>query len=62
MTDNYSIGDDVIVELPEGEHRGTVKQILCRYSFHEDTKYEVAGKDFITICTASTMRKNGRLF
>ena len=62
MIDSYSIGDDVIVKLPDGEHRGTVKEILCRYSFSEDTRYEVHGKGFVTITSARAMRKNGALF
>ena len=49
MTDNYSIGDDVVVTLQDGDHRGTVKEILCRFSFHEATRYRVVGKDFETI-------------
>ena len=62
MTDKYSIGDDVVVTLPGGTFWGTIKKILPHYAFGEDTRYEVSGKEFITICTARIMRKNGTLF
>jgi uncharacterized protein YrrD len=60
--ENYSIGDDVVVKLPNGEMRGKVVEILLKYSWGEETKYRVSGDNFSTITSARTMRKNGRLF
>lgn len=62
MTDAYSIGDDVVVTMPDGEHRGTVTKVMFRYSFHEAEQYEVTGKDFVTTCKSGDMRMNGKLF
>jgi hypothetical protein len=58
----YSIGDDVVVQLPNGEMRGKIVEILLKYSFNEETRYMVTGDNFSTITSSRTMRKNGRLF
>ena len=54
----YEKGDSVIVRLPGGEYEGVVTEVLPNYGFREarETKYQVSGKQFVTITSARRMR------
>jgi len=60
--EHYAKGDDVIISLPSGNHRGTIIEILPGYGWGAECKYRVKCKEFEKITSARTMRKNGRLF
>ncbi|MBV5330386.1 MAG: hypothetical protein JZU65_22600 [Chlorobium sp.] len=64
----YDVGDSVVVRMPgkntgpAEEMAGTVREIMPRYAFGEETLYRVVGPGLETITSARTMKKNGRLF
>ena len=51
----FSKGDEVIVSLPGGPQQGKVFAIYGKYGWTDETKYEVRGKNIITITSARTM-------
>jgi hypothetical protein len=53
----YSIGDEVEVEMPDGFRIGRVVTILPNYAWSGETKYSIHGREFVTIASARVMRK-----
>jgi hypothetical protein len=52
---NYSIGDTVIVSLPRGPQQGKVFAIYKNFAWTDETRYEVRGKELVTITSARNM-------
>ena len=52
----YQVGDTVQVEMYDGWKDGEVVKVLKKYAFSKETKYEVHGKELVTIISARGMR------
>jgi hypothetical protein len=54
---NYSVGDEVIVSLPRISRQGKIFAILKNYAWSDEIKYEVRGKELVTITSARNMKR-----
>lgn len=52
---NYSIGDTVMVSLPRGPQQGKIFAIYKNFAWTDETRYEVRGKELVTITSARNM-------
>jgi len=57
----FSVGDEVIVDMPHGLLPGKVVQVMPHFLWFEETHYEVhgnkKGKEFVTTCSARLISK-----
>lgn len=51
----YKVGDSVTVFLPRGPQVGTIFAVLKKYAWSGETKYEIHGKELVTITSARSM-------
>lgn len=57
MTDEYKIGEEVEVEMPDGWKTGRVVTVIKNYAWSGETKYTIHGKELVTITSARLMRR-----
>lgn len=53
---NYKIGDEVVVDTPNGPVSGRVFSVIPDYAWSGETKYSVHGDEFVTITSARTLK------
>ena len=51
----YEIGDEVVVDAPNGQVWGKINSVIPNYAWSGETKYSVHGNEFVTITSARTM-------
>ena len=54
--EKFKVGDCVFVTTYSGEHWGKVMEVLKSYSWSDETRYRVHGKELVTITSARKMR------
>jgi len=52
----YKPTDQVEIRLPAGWRAGQVKRVILNYTKSGGTVYEIAGKGFVSITSAATLR------
>lgn len=52
----YEIGDEVVVDTPNGKICGRVVSVIPDYAWSGETKYSVHGDEFVTITSARTLK------
>ena len=53
----YMKGDDVVVTMPSGEHKGKIIKVISRFGYGNEDQYRVKCDSFETLTNSRRMRK-----